>query len=195
MINCEEERLIEIEQYYLDYYQPIYNICKVAGRTTGRPSSELQKQRVKELFSIKILQFDAENNFIKEWNSLKECQKSIPGKIENLYRALNDFSKLYKGYKFKYKDITEPRNLKSLIKPISKKQEIDPRCKPVYKICSVTLKILNEYKSINDAAADNGLYASNITRILINSNTKTRNGFTWKYKEDYDKQNNITHVK
>jgi len=191
LLNCAEEELLELEQYYIDYYQPEYNICKIAGSSRGRVGSEYQKQRVKELRCIKILQFDINNNFIKEWDSISQCRDFLGCKMENLYKALENPSNIYKGYYFKYKNITEPRKLKSLIKQPSMKQVIHPGCKPVYKICNNTLQVLNEYKSINDAAADNGLYASNITRILINSDTKTRNGFTWKYKEDYDKENNI----
>lgn len=171
----------------MDFYQPEYNICKVAGRTSGRVNSELQKQKVKEANSIEIIQFDIDGNFIKEWKSISECNKMLKGKTQNLYRALENFTLTFKGFRFKYKHIKEPRILKSLIKQPSKKQLINPRWKPVYKICPETLEVLKEYNSINNAGEDNNINPTNIS-IAIRRKGKSR-GFIWKYKNSNDNYN------
>lgn len=45
--NCEENKLIEREQYYLDTLLPEYNICKIAGNCAGVKHTEetIEKRR------------------------------------------------------------------------------------------------------------------------------------------------------
>lgn len=45
--NCDEDKLIEREQYYLDILLPEYNICKVAGNCAGVKHTEetIEKRR------------------------------------------------------------------------------------------------------------------------------------------------------
>jgi len=31
LVTCEKEQLIQFEQYYLDFYHPYFNVCKIAG--------------------------------------------------------------------------------------------------------------------------------------------------------------------
>lgn len=45
--NCEEGKLLEREQYYLDNLKPEYNICKIAGNCLGITHSEETKQKQK----------------------------------------------------------------------------------------------------------------------------------------------------
>jgi len=47
LIECNIEDLIEIEQSFLDSHKPYFNICKIAGRTTGykHPESVRRKMR------------------------------------------------------------------------------------------------------------------------------------------------------
>ena len=46
--NCEEDKLLEREQYYLDSLKPEYNICRIAGNCLGITHSEETKQKQKE---------------------------------------------------------------------------------------------------------------------------------------------------
>lgn len=41
--ECNQEKLLEIEQFWIDIMQPYYNICKVAGRTSGYVHEEQSK--------------------------------------------------------------------------------------------------------------------------------------------------------
>jgi group I intron endonuclease len=36
LLGCNENDLIKIEQYFIDSYNPFFNICKTAGSTKGR---------------------------------------------------------------------------------------------------------------------------------------------------------------
>jgi len=50
--NCEENKLLEREQYYLDNLKPEYNICKVAGNCVGvKHSSETIEKRRNSLIN------------------------------------------------------------------------------------------------------------------------------------------------
>lgn len=40
LLECGEDELLGWEQYFLDMYQPEYNICKVAGNTLGYKHTE-----------------------------------------------------------------------------------------------------------------------------------------------------------
>ena len=44
--ECPEDKLIEKEQYYFDKLKPEYNICKIAGNTSGYKFTEKQKQKL-----------------------------------------------------------------------------------------------------------------------------------------------------
>jgi len=44
---CSVENLIQREQFYIDSFEPSYNICKTAGSTLGRICSPLRKLELK----------------------------------------------------------------------------------------------------------------------------------------------------
>ena len=50
----------------------------------------------------KIIQYDIEGNFIKEWESIKEAQRKL--KISNIYKCCNGSTKTCGGYVWKYKE-------------------------------------------------------------------------------------------
>jgi group I intron endonuclease len=43
LLGCEKDDLIKTEQYFIDSYNPYFNICKNAGNTLGRKHSEETK--------------------------------------------------------------------------------------------------------------------------------------------------------
>jgi len=43
---CDEDDLISIEQYFIDSYNPWFNICKIAGRTSGKKHTEEAKKKM-----------------------------------------------------------------------------------------------------------------------------------------------------
>jgi group I intron endonuclease len=48
LLGCDKEDLIKTEQYFLDSYQPYFNICKIAGSSLGRKHSEESKKKMSE---------------------------------------------------------------------------------------------------------------------------------------------------
>lgn len=44
--HCQAKYLIEKEQYYIDTLKPHYNICQVAGNSTGRKASDETKLKI-----------------------------------------------------------------------------------------------------------------------------------------------------
>ena len=77
--NCEESKLLDREQYYLNTLKPEYNICKTAGNCLGVTHSEETKQKQKE--SNKAYwdrvgrPFKDKVKIIREQNSLIRQQK------------------------------------------------------------------------------------------------------------------------
>jgi group I intron endonuclease len=46
LLRCDLTDLVQIEQYFLDFYQPEYNILKVAGFSTGYKHTEESKKKI-----------------------------------------------------------------------------------------------------------------------------------------------------
>ena len=46
LYDCKRFELLILEQYFLDLYNPWFNICKIAGNTFGRKTSEETKRKL-----------------------------------------------------------------------------------------------------------------------------------------------------
>lgn len=46
LLACDKDDLIKTEQYFLDSYNPYFNICKIAGSTLGFKFSEASKKKL-----------------------------------------------------------------------------------------------------------------------------------------------------
>jgi group I intron endonuclease len=46
--ECQPDRCIEREQFYIDILQPEYNICPIAGSPLGRLATEVARRRISE---------------------------------------------------------------------------------------------------------------------------------------------------
>jgi group I intron endonuclease len=55
LLECEKENMIKVEQYFLDSYNPYFNICKIAGNTSGFKHSEETKMKISEKQKGKII--------------------------------------------------------------------------------------------------------------------------------------------
>jgi group I intron endonuclease len=53
--------------------------------------------------SVKVLQFDLNNNFIKEWNCLMDIKRELNYHIGNVSSCLKGNLKTYKSFKWQYK--------------------------------------------------------------------------------------------
>ena len=47
LLICDKKDLIKIEQYFIDFYNPIFNICKIAGSQLGIKRSEKTKAKMR----------------------------------------------------------------------------------------------------------------------------------------------------
>lgn len=72
---------------------------------TGRIVSQETVDKIKNKVSKRIIQYDIEGNFIKEWESLKEVSKKLPCSHSKLSEYINGKSniKTFKGYIWKLK--------------------------------------------------------------------------------------------
>ena len=143
ILECPDECLEGLEQWYLSNLTPWYNMTLVAiynnsiTGNTGECNSKFKKGHIptesnKKLSSLAnkgnkyclgykhpeeflntlrkpIIQYDKNENFIREWNSIKEAAESIDSIKTNktisgnIYNCLKNLSKSAYGYRWKYK--------------------------------------------------------------------------------------------
>lgn len=48
LLGCEKEDLLKVEQYFLDSYNPYFNILKIAGSSLGRKCSQEAKEKLRK---------------------------------------------------------------------------------------------------------------------------------------------------
>ena len=65
--ECENDNLLEREQWYFDNYHPEYNIAKIAGNTLGVISTRRKA----------VIQYDLDGNQIKIWDCLEDIKKEL----------------------------------------------------------------------------------------------------------------------
>jgi group I intron endonuclease len=46
LLGCDKDDLIANEQYFIDSYNPYFNICKIAGNVTGRKFSIESRNKI-----------------------------------------------------------------------------------------------------------------------------------------------------
>jgi group I intron endonuclease len=47
LLGCEKEDLIKIEQYFIDSYNPYFNLCRIAGSQLGTKRTDESKLKIK----------------------------------------------------------------------------------------------------------------------------------------------------
>lgn len=120
--NCEENSLLEREQYYLDNIKPEYNICKIAGNCAGvKHSSEtIEKRRNSLINSWKKKELKTQHSKYNR-NKKKEDNKTIREQKEQ--RNLQIIEDLKSG--IRQDDISKKYNLSpSVITQLKKKYAI-----------------------------------------------------------------------
>jgi len=101
--TCTPETVTEREQYYLDEYDPHYNILKLAYRPVGFKHTEESKAKMRESnktriqtqgFSVKVT--DTATGVVATFNSIREAARNINAGQATL-RTHNQSGKLYKN--------------------------------------------------------------------------------------------------
>ncbi len=115
-----EETKEKLRKANLGKKQPLEAIAKTAAANRGRKNTEEMKRLLSEKFkgikipkdvlerraksqSKPILQFDLNDNFLKEYPSLKAAKMDINPKSNGLSDALKGRYKTWSGFKWKYK--------------------------------------------------------------------------------------------
>lgn len=135
----------------------------------------------------KILQYDLEDNFLKEWNSLKEiCDYYNYKSNSNVINCCRGI--IYSAYKYKWK-YKNPLNKDLVCKDRENKQIVRK---------TVQLDISNDFiciwNSINKAAKYLKISPSDIGNCA-RGRQKTAHGFKWMYLEDYEQlQNTVINI-
>lgn len=199
--ECEENCLIEKEQYYLDNKNPKYNISKMAGGgCLGYKHSEETKEKLRK---------QALDNSTKPPESTwKDRQESVLMLDYNTLEILNIFESLSAACRFVGKDSTFASTISNCCKNkrysaygyrwafkeedisiLRTKKEIVPwnkgknvkssKRKKVYQY-DLAGNFLKEWNSVKEAELEIGKGVGNCAR----GKSKTSNGFIWKYEKE-----------
>ena len=143
-------------------------IRKSASKHIGLKISNDAKQKIRESQKRIILQYDLQNNFIVEWDTIKDAANSIGLKSTSPIRqCLTGKSKQSHGYIWKYKD------------GLSVKKKKQKRSVIQYDLKG---NIIKEFDSLKEASEECQTTDSTIGRCC-KGQYKSAGGFIWKYKD------------
>ncbi|MCK9446054.1 NUMOD1 domain-containing DNA-binding protein [bacterium] len=210
---CDIEYCQSLEQYWLnmlDSYSNGYNLTYVIEKpTVGRLVSEYEREKCSERMkgeknhqfgkkrtnyeksiisnyhSKKVLQYDFDGNFIKEWKSIIQISNDLNIDGGNISRCCNKKQLTCKNYFWFFEDNEYDINeyIKNIL--LRKKISLSKRNqrgseKPVLQY-DLHNNLLNEFKSIKDATEYINGSIGNISKCC-NKKQSTHKGFIWKYK-------------
>lgn len=164
--ECPKELLNEREKYWIQYYDSYHNGYNASpgGDNCGERSD-----------GRALLLYDLEGNFVKETHNIASTARELGVGYQTVYQLLQGARKSTKGFQIKYK---ESEDFPKTIEPYNSRQggsfvvlQLDKND-----------NILNEYKSVNEAARQTGCDCSTISKVC-RGKLKTHGGFKWKYKE------------
>ena len=164
--ECPKELLNEREKYWIQYYNSYHNGYNASpgGDNCGERSD-----------GRALLLYDLEGNFVKETYNIASTARELGVGYQTVYQLLQGTRKSTKGFQIKYK---ESEDFPKTIEPYNSRQggsfvvlQLDKND-----------NVLNEYKSVNEAARQTGCDCSTISKVC-RGKLKTHGGFKWKYKE------------
>lgn len=146
------------------------NILKQAN--TGRKQSKEEIQKRTEKQKIKILQYDLEGNFVREWSSMREAANELNIYESGINACVNGKSKFSRGFIWKRKE--------NPIEYVQKPKKVYMG-KP-FQVIQYTLEglLIKTWISISEASKQTKTSKSSIIRCCKNKQ-KTANNFIWKY--------------
>lgn len=161
--ECDEEQLIEKEQYWIDLLKPKYNLCLIAGKRSGYKHTEEFKKKLSE-----------KNKGINHWTYKKDNPYSDEARLK---MSLTWKNKYLNGY------INPTKNR---IKSDKQIQSIkDKNSKIVYQYDKDML-FIRIWNSVKEASDDLKINFNSITNVAnpkeSMSKYKTAGGYIWKYK-------------
>lgn len=195
---ANEGILIEKEQLYINTLNPAYNICRIAGSTLGRATTEETKVKHRDYAKInnvrppastweakqlRVYKLDKETlEVIKEYDSLSSACRSV-GKDATFASTISSCCKNKRYSAFGYRWVFDLEDIKNLRKKVplvawNKGLSVEVATIP---ILQYTLKgeFIREWESVKVAEKVVGKGVGNCARGTSNSS----NGYKWKYKE------------
>ena len=142
----------------------------------GKHHKEETKQLIRETKKInKILQYDVDGNFIKEWNGYSEITKALGVKKSNLTKCCNEkkHTNTVGGYYWMFKQSDEIKLKINKIKTLTK----------TILQYDLSGNFIKEWSSVKEACGDVGIKSLNSALNGIKDNL---GGYMWRYKtEDF----------
>lgn len=148
-------------------YNSKLKICTKKHRETA-------KYQCKKNFNKKILQYDLNGDFIKEWNSITEASNFYNISISCISQCCQGITKSAYKYIWRYKTPNFPLKISSCTKQY--------RCVSVLQY-NFQYVFIKEYKSLTDASQKTNINISHISDC-IRGKRKTAGGYMWKIKEE-----------
>ena len=163
--ECDKSLLNEREQYWIEYYNSYNN-----GYNATTSGNHCEKETGRPL-----LLYDYDGNFIKEIHNIAATARELGVSYGTVYGVLEGDRKSTKNFQIKYK---ETDDFPKKIAPYKSRQG------GAYIVLQLDKNdnILNEYKSVNEAARQTGCDSSAISKVC-RGKLRTTGGFKWKYKE------------
>ena len=170
---CPFNDVDQREKYYISVYDSMNRDKGYNRESGGNLHKEASEDLKKELSLIhtnlqvtKIEQYDLEDNFIKEWESIKDASNTLNINRESISKALHGNKKTAGGYKWKLKEVYSPYNSRTI-------SQYD-----------LEGNFIRDWNSTHEAEEE--LKIKTILNAL-NGRNKTAGGFQWKYKNDNKK--------
>jgi group I intron endonuclease len=108
LIECEEDKLNLLEEYYINYYNSVEKGLNLTYGGDGGRKSDITKQRISKSMVGKrgaynvynpVYQYDLEGNFIQEWKNPKTAVDAM-NLSRGAIRDVIDTNKTIHGYRF-----------------------------------------------------------------------------------------------
>lgn len=162
---CDKNELIIREQWYIDSWNPEYNLCPTAASPLGFKHSDETKNLLRELKLGLPSFFKGKKHTTETKNRMSENHANVSGDKNPMFgKHLSNKSK--------------EKLSKSRIGRFIGKDH--PNSKSVLQIDSKTNEILYQFESINLASKETNISGGHIT-LVCQGKRKHAGGYKWKY--------------
>jgi hypothetical protein len=108
--EATKEKVLALEQYLIDSYNPEYNILQVAGSVAGRQYSEEYKNNMRKLLGTAVFVYSEEGVLLQTFDSQKQAANSLSAS-EGTIKLYLDQDSLFRGYFRLTSELVELSNL------------------------------------------------------------------------------------
>jgi len=182
-----ENRLIEMEQHYLDLFMPDvdgYNLgetaeCPNRGRKLSKEALEKHNTRLRENppTEIAICQMDLDGNFVKKWRSARVAGLSCNISEKTINHVCRGNGKSAGGYQWCYAVDKISRLGKKCIRRSTGREK-----HPVVQY-SITGNYIGEWNNSRQASISTGISSCSIL-LACKGKYNNAGGFQWRFKGD-----------